>query len=167
MPIAGGSTVVSMQAAILAMTALEIRQFLLSGGGQVQVQLALTAADIRSLASVPILCVSAAALAPGEVLSPVWWSFEQRLGATIFVGVPSVRIRYAGVAVDLAGSDGLSNIANEYRFGLHSTIAGTSLGVGVHAANRDLVLTATADTTAGSGTFLLNLAYQVMQGPAL
>jgi hypothetical protein len=156
-----------MQAAILAMTAAQIRQFLLSGGGVVQVALALTAAQVNTLASVPILVVSAAALATGEVLSPVWWSFEQRLSATIFVGVPSVRIRYAGVAVDLAGSDGLSNIANEYRFGLHNYIAGVNLGVGVHAANRDLELTATADTTAGSGTFLLNLAYQVMRGPAL
>ena len=167
-PTIGGLTTAAIQSAILAMTSAQVRAFLLAAGSVVQRSLSLTAAQINTLASVPIVLESFTGLGlpVGSVITPVWWTFEQRLGAVVFVPAPDLMLRYAGVAVNLCGNDLINNTALEYRYGLHG-IPNHSLGVGVRASGKDLVLTAVADSILGSGTFLLNYGYQIMRGPSI
>jgi hypothetical protein len=125
---------------------------------------ALTAVEIRALNTTPIELVAA----PGanKVIIPLavyWWVTRT---ATAYSANPSFRIRWNGIAFDLftAMSFFLSTASAGEKFQEQARLPiDFAYGSGSDPTNKSLQVSATADTTTGTGTIKVGLAYYLLE----
>jgi len=127
--------------------------------GTLKIVRVLTAAEINSLNTVPITLVAATA---NVILTPVRCVFYVTRTASAFSGDPAFRIRFTGDTTDLisapsfflstasAGTAHRTAAVNEYNFGYGA----------FDPKNKGLQISASADTTGGTGTVRVCLTYQ-------
>lgn len=165
-PFAAGPT----PASFISAATLASQITALGGSGLLFTAKDLALAQIQSLNTVPVTMIAGVA---GAIIVPVYWTFHDVRGSIAFNGTPTLSLRYAGVATDIALGIAMiagATVAPGQRFSLAAQAQGAFAqnwdAAALNPRGSAIQLRSNTDVTGGGvgGSWRCTIAYGLIAG---